>query len=72
MIVGLATAAVAAPLGAAAAYAVIRMAMDLPFRFSPLPVALTVLLSISFATIFGIGGSLRAVGAKAAPHLRAP
>ena len=72
LLVGLATAAVAAPLGTAAAYAVIRMAMELPFRFSPLPVLLTVLLSISFATIFGISGSFRAVAAKAAPYLRAP
>jgi predicted lysophospholipase L1 biosynthesis ABC-type transport system permease subunit len=48
------------------------MAMELPFRFTLLPVLLTVILSISFATIFGIGGSLRAVAAKAAPYLRAP
>ena len=70
--IGLAAAAVAAPQGTAAAYAVIRLAMEVPFRFTPLPVVLTVVLSISFATIFGIGGSLRAVAAKAAPYLRAP
>ncbi|MGH7184792.1 MAG: FtsX-like permease family protein, partial [Pseudomonadota bacterium] len=72
LMIGLATAAVAAPLGTGAAYVVLRLAMELPFRFSPLPVIGTVLLSVLFATIFGLGGSLRAVGAKAAPYLRNP
>lgn len=72
LLIGLAAAAVAAPLGGAAAYAVLHLAMELPFRFSPLPVALTIVLSVLFATIFGIWGSLRAVGVKAAPYLRNP
>jgi putative ABC transport system permease protein len=72
LLIGLATAAVAALLGAIAAYALLRLAMELPFRFSPFPVAVTVLLSISFTTIFGVGGSLRALSAKAAPYLRNP
>ncbi len=72
LMIGLATAAVATPLGAAAAYAVLRLAMELPFRFSLLPVVLAVALSVLFATIFGVAGSLRAVGAKAAPYLRNP
>ncbi len=72
LLIGLLTAAVATPLGVAAAYAVLHLAMELPFRFSPLPVALTIVLSVLFATIFGIGGSLRAVRVKAAPYLRNP
>jgi putative ABC transport system permease protein len=70
--VGLATAAVAAPIGAAAAFAVLHFAMELPFRLAAAPILLTALLSVSFATIFGIGGSLRALSAKAAPYLRNP
>ena len=43
-------------------------------RLAPLLAAilLTALLSVSFATIFGIAGSLRALSAKAAPYLRNP
>lgn len=72
LMVGLATAAVAAPLGAAAAYAVLRFAMEMPFRMSLSPMLVTIVLSVSFATIFGIGGSLRAISVKAARHLRNP
>ncbi|HXV23730.1 MAG TPA: FtsX-like permease family protein [Alphaproteobacteria bacterium] len=72
LLLGLATAAVAAPLGAAAAYAVLRFAMEQPFRPSLMPMLLTVLLSLCIATIFGVAGSLRAVSAKAAPYLRNP
>jgi putative ABC transport system permease protein len=72
LMVGLATAAVAAPIGAAGAYAVLHFAMELPFRLTPVPILLTALLSVSFATIFGIAGSLRALSAKAAPYLRNP
>jgi putative ABC transport system permease protein len=72
LLIGLATAAVAAPIGAAAAFAVLHFAMELPFRLALAPILLTALLSVSFATIFGIGGSLRALSAKAAPYLRNP
>jgi len=72
LLVGLATAAVAAPIGGAAAYAVLHYAMELPFRPSAGPILLTALLSVSFATLFGVGGSLRALSAKAAPYLRNP
>jgi putative ABC transport system permease protein len=72
LMVGLATALIAAPIGAAAAYAVIHYAMELPFRLAAAPILLTALLSVSFATIFGIGGSVRALSAKAAPYLRNP
>jgi putative ABC transport system permease protein len=72
LLIGLATAAVAAPFGAAAAWAVLHFAMELPFRLSLVPMLLTVLLSICFATIFGVSGSFRAVSAKAAPYLRNP
>ena len=70
LLIGLATAAVAALLGGIAAYALLTLAMELPFRFSPLPVSLTALLSVGFTMIFGIGGSLRALSAKAASYLR--
>ena len=72
LLIGLATAAVAALLGGIAAYALLTLAMELPFRFSPLPVSLTALLSVGFTMIFGIGGSLRALSAKAASYLRNP
>jgi putative ABC transport system permease protein len=72
LLVGLATAAIAALLGAIASYALLTLTMELPFRFSPLPIGFAVVLSIGFAMIFGIGGSLRALSAKAAPHLRNP
>jgi putative ABC transport system permease protein len=72
LLIGLATAAIAALFGGVAAYALLRLAMELPFRFSPLPMSLAALLSIGFSLVFGIGGSLRALSAKAAPYLRNP
>ena len=72
LLIGLATAAIAAVFGGVAAYALLRLAMELPFRFSPLPMSLAALLSIGFSLVFGIGGSLRALSAKAAPYLRNP
>jgi putative ABC transport system permease protein len=71
-LIGLAAAGVAVPLGAAASWAVVARAMDLPWTFSPLAGAGTAAASIGIATIFGIFGSLRAVRAKAAPYLRNP
>jgi putative ABC transport system permease protein len=48
-LIGLATAAIAALFGGVAAYALLRLAMELPFRFSPLPMSLAALLSIGFS-----------------------
>jgi len=71
-VIGLAGALLAVPIGAAASWAVVVRAMDLPWHFSSLAAALATTASVGIATIFGVFGSIRAVTAKAAPHLRNP
>jgi putative ABC transport system permease protein len=71
-LIGLATALIAAPLGIAIAAAVVIRAMEMPFRFSPLPVLLALLASVGISLAFGLAGSLRALAVKPAPHLRNP
>jgi putative ABC transport system permease protein len=68
---GLATALVAALAGTAAAYAVVAQVMDLPWRFLPVTLGLTVAGAV-FATIaLGLAGTWRVLSAPAARHLRA-
>ena len=70
MLLGLATAVFAVAAGATAAWFVVRQVMDLPFGFD-WPVALTTLAASLVLTVgFGLVGTWRVLGQKAAPVLR--
>tara|TARA_R110002110_G_scaffold56762_4_gene161020 strand:- start:6914 stop:9493 length:2580 start_codon:yes stop_codon:yes gene_type:complete len=70
-LLGLATAIVAALAGTAAAWAVIAIVMDMPWRFLAATLALTV-AAATFVTIgLGLLGTWRALSAPSAPVLRA-
>ena len=67
---GLATAAIAAAIGTAAAFGIIRGIMDLPWHFSPRPVMQMTALCLALAGLAGAGAARRALRQKAAPFLR--
>jgi putative ABC transport system permease protein len=70
MLLGLATAIFAIGAGAAAAWFVLATIMQLPFHFS-VPLALaTILVSLVLTVGFGLAGTWRVLGQKAAPVLR--
>ena len=69
-ILGLATAAVASVLGSIAAWAVITQVMRVEWVFLPSVVAATVVVATLITLGFGMVGTWRAMGHKAAPHLR--
>jgi putative ABC transport system permease protein len=71
-LLGAATAAIASATGTAAGYAVLVWVMGVPWRFLGPAVLLTATLALVFALVFGIGGTARALGQKAAPILRNP
>ncbi|HEX7775495.1 MAG TPA: FtsX-like permease family protein, partial [Parvibaculum sp.] len=68
---GFATALIAAFAGSLAAYVVIARVMELPWRFLPATLALTV-IGASLATVaLGLAGTWRVLSVPAAPSLRA-
>ena len=69
-VLGLATAAVASILGSIAAWAVITQVMRVEWVFLPSVVAITVVGATLITLGFGMVGTWRAMGQKAAPHLR--
>lgn len=70
-LLGLATAIVAALAGTAAAWAVIAIVMDMPWRFLPATLALTVAAATLVTIGLGLLGTWRALSAASAPVLRA-
>ena len=69
-VLGLATAAVASVLGSVAAWGVITQVMRVEWVFLPSVVAVTVVVATLITLGFGMVGTWRAMGHKAAPHLR--
>ena len=69
-VLGLLTGIVAAGIGTLAAWAVIRFLMRAEWIFLPEVVLITVILCIIMTTSVGLIGTWRALGQKAAPHLR--
>jgi putative ABC transport system permease protein len=69
-ILGLLTGAVAAGIGSLTAWAVIKFLMGSEWVFLPNIVILTIVLCVLMTTSVGLIGTWRALGQKAAPHLR--
>ena len=69
-VLGLATGAVGAVVGTLAAWAVIRFLMRSEWVFLPGTIALTVAACIAITLVVGLIGTARALGHKAAAHLR--
>lgn len=69
-LLGLAAAAVATGLGALAAWAAARFAMEMDWSFDPAVAAATALAATALTLAFGFLGTWRALGQKAAPVLR--
>jgi putative ABC transport system permease protein len=70
-LLGLATAALAVLIATLTAWALCRWAFEVPFVFSPLAAAETVLLALAFVLSIGAIATWRVLSAKAAPYLRA-
>jgi putative ABC transport system permease protein len=71
-LLGLATAAVAAVLGAIASSVVVTEVMQLEWTLQPLAILLVLALSLVVTIGVGFLGAWRALGQKAAPLLRNP
>lgn len=71
-LLGLATAAVAAVLGAIASFVVVTEVMQLEWTLQPLAILLVLALSLVVTIGVGFLGAWRALGQKAAPLLRNP
>lgn len=70
-LLGLATAALALLIATVTAWALCKWAFEVPFVFSPLAAAQTVLLALAFVLAIGGIATWRVLSAKAAPYLRA-
>jgi putative ABC transport system permease protein len=71
-ILGLGTAAIAAGLGSAAAWAVTTKIMRIQWIWLPEVVAATALGAAAVALLLGFAGIWQALRQKAAPHMRNP
>ena len=69
-LLGLATAAIAAVLGTAAAAVIVEFVMEQDFALLPGPLLWTLAAGLGVTLLFGLAGTLRALGARAAPLLR--
>lgn len=70
MLIGLATAVFALAAGGVAAWYVVARVMDLPSAFMPEVAVATVAVSLLLTVGFGLAGTWRILGQKAAPVLR--
>jgi len=69
-VLGLITAAIAAAIGSLTAWAVIRFLMEAQWTFLGNVVAVTTAICLTVTLSMGLIGTWRALGHKAAPHLR--
>jgi putative ABC transport system permease protein len=69
-LLGLATAVLAAILGAVISYLFITRVMEGDWRFVPLTIGLTALVGVALTLLIGLGGTWRALGQRPAQHLR--
>jgi putative ABC transport system permease protein len=67
---GLVTAALAALLGSLGAWLFVTYALEAPWMLLPGAVAATALIGLLVTLLLGFAGTWRALGEKAAPHLR--
>jgi putative ABC transport system permease protein len=70
-VLGLATALLAVLIATLTAWALCKWAFEVPFVFSALAAAKTVLLALAFVLTIGAVATWRVLSAKAAPYLRA-
>ncbi len=70
LLLGAATAVFGLVAGSLAAWFVLRTIMDVPFAFLPGPALGAALAAPVLTLIFGLAGTWRVLGQKAAPHLR--
>jgi len=70
LLLGLATAMLASIAGAVVAYIILTQLMDVSFHPSVMALLQATLLATIFMIAFGLFGTLRVLGAKAAPYLR--
>jgi putative ABC transport system permease protein len=70
MLLGLATAVFAIAAGALAAWFVVSSIMQLPYHFDPVVALTTLVVSLVLTVGFGLLGTWRVLGQKAAPVLR--
>jgi putative ABC transport system permease protein len=69
-LLGLATAAIAAVLGAVAAAIIVELVMEQNFTLLAGPLLWTLAAGLAVTLLFGLAGTARALGARAAPLLR--
>jgi putative ABC transport system permease protein len=69
-LLGLATAAIAALLGSVAAWIIVEFVMDQAFTLLAGPLLWTLGAGLAVTLLFGLAGTARALGARAAPLLR--
>lgn len=70
LLLGMATAVFAVIAGTLAAWFVLTEVMDIDFAFLPLPALGTAVVALVFTLLFGLAGTWRVLGQKAAPVLR--
>jgi putative ABC transport system permease protein len=70
LLLGAATAVFGLVAGSLAAWFVLRTIMDVPFAFLPGPALGAALAALVLTLVFGLAGTWRVLGQKAAPHLR--
>jgi putative ABC transport system permease protein len=70
LLLGAATAIFGLVAGSLAAWFVLRTIMDVPFAFLPGPALGAALAALVLTLAFGLAGTWRVLGQKAAPHLR--
>ncbi len=69
-LLGFFTGAIAVAIGTITAWAVVVFLMDMVWTFLPAAAAATVALAVVLTVVLGFAGTWRALGQKAAPHLR--
>jgi putative ABC transport system permease protein len=69
-LLGLATGAIAAAIGSAAAWIVVTQVMESDWAFAPAAVLVPSLIATAVTLLFGFAGTWRALGQKPAPLLR--
>ena len=70
LLLGAATAIFGLIAGATAAWVVLRSIMDIPFAFLPAPALGAAFAALALTLVFGLAGTWRVLGQKAAPVLR--
>lgn len=69
-LIGMITAIIALGLGSLVGYVVVDIVMEMPFTFLPVPMVITVAVSLVVTVLFGIGSSYRALSIKPNAVLR--